>query len=257
MPPTILYMLWCKRKRIAEQPCESGHWISLVVLLFSSVVLYVGIRTSINIILDAAFFTMLMVIPYYMWGAKIYKTIWGPLAFTATLIPWPDQITSLFLVPAQVFSAISAKWVLATLGQGATLDGTDIVLTSYKFEVAKACSGLTIVFPVVAVAILNMMMVDAKLRTKILVVILSVPISMLANLIRIAMIGLIGNNGGSDLADKLHDPSGWIGVVIAIVLLTVVQWRLSAMTFYDDYMPSFAHLDDEPSDDQAKTEEKP
>lgn len=241
VPPTILYLLWCKRKRIREQPAEPGHWLSFATLLFGLFILYIGIRTSINIVLNAAFFVLLMAIPAYLWGGKIYRTIWGPIAFTATMIPWPDQLTSVFLVPAQVFSAKSANWVLNLFGQNSQLEGTKVVLDNYSFEVAKACSGLTIVFPVIAIAILNMMMVDAKLRTKLAVIVLSIPVSMFANLLRIAIVGLIGNNGGSDLADKLHDPSGIVGVIIAVVLLTVIQWRLKAMTFYEDYMPSFAH----------------
>jgi len=241
VPPTILYLLWCKRRRIREQPIEAGHWTSIAALFFGLFILYIGIRTSINLVLNAAFFVMLMAIPAFLWGPKVYKTIWGPLAFSATMIPWPDQITSIFLVPAQNFSANAANWTLNLLGQGSQLEGTRVVLDNYSFEVAKACSGLTIVFPVIAIAILNMMMVDAKMRTKLSVIVLSVPISMFANLLRIAIIGLIGNNGGTDLADKLHDPSGIIGVVIAVVLLIVLQWRMKAMNFYDDYMPSFAH----------------
>lgn len=241
VPPTILYLLWCKRKRIREQAVEPGHWLSLAALAFGMFVLYIGIRTSINIILNAAFFIMLMAIPAYLWGPKIYKVIWGPLAFSATMIPWPDQLTSIFLVPAQVFSAKAANWMLNALGQGSQLEGTRVVLDSYSFEVAKACSGLTIVFPVIAIAVLNMMMVDAKLRTKLAVIVLSVPISMFANLLRIAIVGLIGNNGGGELADKLHDPSGIVGVVIAVALLTVLQWKMKAMNFYEDYMPAFAH----------------
>lgn len=248
VPPTVLYMLWCKRKRIREQEVEPGHWVSLLGLLIGGLLLYIGIRTSINIILNAAFFVMLMSIPLYLWGLKVYRTIWGPIAFIATMIPWPDQLTSIFLVPAQVFSAKSASWVLSHLGQANQLEGTKVVLDNYTFEVAKACSGLTIVFPVIAIAILNMMMVDAKLRTKLAVIVLSVPISMFANLLRIVLVGAIGNNGGTELADKLHDPSGIVGVVLAVVLLTVLQWRLKAMTFFDDYMPSFAqHHDEEPA----------
>jgi len=256
VPPTILYLLWCKRKRIREQEVEPGHWASLLMMLFAGLVLYIGIRTSINIILNAAFFIMLMTIPFYLWGAKVYKAIWGPIAFTATMIPWPDQITSVFLVPAQVFSAKSASWLLNHIGQPCQLEGTKVVLDNYSFEVAKACSGLTIVFPVLAIAILNMMMVQAKLRTKVAIVLLSVPISMFANLIRIALVGFIGNNGGTELADKLHDPSGIVGVILAVVLLTVLQWRMKAMTFFDDYMPSFAQVHDE-SETQPEQKTEP
>jgi exosortase len=257
VPPTILYLLWCKRKRIREQPIERAKWPGLVVIVFSVFLLYLGIQTGINLILSVAFYLLLLAIPYYLWGGAIFKTIWGPLAYTATMIPWPDQITAIFLVPSQELSAKAARLTLSLLGHGGYQDGTVIYLPNYMFEVAKACSGLTILFPVMAIAILNTMMIQASATRKAIVIASAIPISLLANTIRIALIGLIGDGGGAALADRLHDSSGLMGVIIAIVFLTLVQWATKCMTYYSDYMPSFGQSETEESTkDDSNTPEK-
>lgn len=240
VPPTVAYLLWCKRNAIKSAESASGS--KLVLLLIGVAVLaeMLGMFTLFNFLQSLAFMVLLMAVPYYLWGRAVYAKIWGPLAFTATMVPWPEQITSRVLVPSQLLSTKLAAAMLNIAGTGPSVDGTTVTLNNYHFEVAVACSGLTILFPVIAIAILNGMMVDAALWRKALLVALAVPISLFANSLRIAIIGMIGNAGGEGLAARLHDSSGIFGVIIAIVFLTLAQWWLKCLHYHADYMPSFA-----------------
>lgn len=239
VPPTIAYLLWCKRKAIrAAAPSPGRAWVVLPIA-FALVVQIVGMMSSFNLLQSVGFAIMILAIPYLVWGSEVFRVVWGPLAFSWTMIPWPDQVTSLVLLPSQLLSTKIAARMLETVGVSTTVEATYVYLPNYSFEVAKACSGLTILFPVAAIAILNCMMVVAPLWRKALVLLLAVPVSMISNALRIAIIGLIGNSGGAKLAETLHDSSGLFGVFIAIILLTLVQWVLKCLHYHPDYMPTF------------------
>jgi exosortase len=250
VPPTVAFLLWCKRKSIAKAEVRSGSAWILLLAAFAAFVAMVGILSVFNLLQSLAFLILLMAVPYYLWGREVYARIWGPLAFTATMIPWPDQLTAILLLPSQLLSTKLAAGMLNGLGLGASMEATMVYLPNYQFEVAKACSGLTILFPVVAIAILNCMMVEAAMWRKVGVLLLAVPISMVANALRIAIIGIIGNAGGSGLAESLHDSSGLFGVFIAIILLSLVQWWLKCLSYHPDFMPSFGR------DGESKEEER-
>jgi exosortase len=239
VPPTVAYLLWCKRKAVKTAQVRAGAWPILAVIVLAIVAEMVGILSVFNLLQSVAFMALILAVPYYLWGREVFAKIWGPLAFTATMIPWPDQLTSMILLPSQTLSTKLAAAMLGIVGTSPQVDGTMVVLNNYHFEVAKACSGLTILFPVVAIAILNCMMVDAALWRKALVLVVSVPISLFANALRIAIIGVIGNAGGEALAGRLHDSSGLFGVFLAIVFLSLVQWWVKCLHYHADYMPSF------------------
>lgn len=240
VPPTIAFLLWCKRKSIAAEEVRPGGWWAMPVIVLAVGAEIVGMLAVFNLLQSLAFFILLMTVPYYLWGGSVYSRIWGPLAFTATMIPWPDQLTAMVLLPSQMLSTSMAAGILSLLGLRPAVDGTWIHLPTYGLEVAKACAGLTILFPVIAVTIFNLMIVRAALWRKFTVLLLAVPISMLSNAVRIAIIGVIGNSGGETLANSLHDTSGWFGVLLAIVLLAFVQKWLKCLKFYPEFVPKFA-----------------
>ena len=80
-----------------------------------------------------------------------------------------------------------------------------------------------------------------KLATLLL---LAAPLSVFANAVRIASIALIGEFKGAELADKLHDPSGWMAVVFATLVLMGLQGALRCMEYKPEYMPA---LEEEPA----------
>ena len=242
VPPTVFFLIFARRKAIAESPKSAGHWLALAVIVFAALLHSAALLARVNLVQSFAFFLLVMTVPYYVWGGAVYRHIWGALAYTATMLPWPPQIYGALLLPAQEISTKIAVKLLNWTGVAVEVTNKTQVSTGsgYSFEVAAACSGLTIIFPVFAIAILSVMMVKTSWWKTVLILALSLPLSVFANAVRIWTIAVIGENWGASRADSLHDPSGLAAVIFASILLTVLMALLKATDYKPEYMPSFA-----------------
>lgn len=244
VPPTVAFLIWARRHKIAEEPKVAGHPLVWVPVLAAALLQCLALIARINVLQSGAFLILAMTIPYLMWGGRVYRHIWGALAYTATMLPWPQQFHGRLLLPSQELSTTLSTTLLGWTGVPTLIEGTTVNTPHYAFEVAAACSGLTILFPVISIVILTCMMLRApwwKLATLLL---LAAPLSVFANAVRIASIALIGEFKGVELADKLHDPSGWMAVVFATLVLMGLQGALRCMEYKPEYMPA---LEEEPA----------
>jgi exosortase len=239
IPPTCLYLLWCRRDKLAAAKVEPAPWWAWGILGLTVFVLLLGIRASVTVVESLAFASALVVVPYCIWGKNVLKHSWGALLYGWTMIPWPGQATGGLLIRMQQLSTDQASWVFNHLGISSLIDGTTVWLPNFNFEVAVACAGLTILFPTLSIAILTAMMVKAKMWQKLLLIVVSIPISIIANTLRIVLIGYIGNSGGKDLAEKLHDASGIVGVILASFVLYFVGLLIGCGKYLPEYTPTF------------------
>ena len=239
VPPSVLFLIWCRRKQIAEAPKKGGHPLILVPILVAVLLQCAGLIARVSIVQSFAFFVLLMSVPYFVWGGVVYRHIWGALAYMATMLPWPPQIYGKLLLPAQEISTSIAVNMLHLTGAAPEVTNGTTVSTGggYEFEVAAACSGLTIVFPVIAITIMTVMMIRAPWWKVVFLLAIAFPLSIFANAVRIWAIAMIGDRWGADLANSLHDPSGIAAVVFATIVLTLIMWAMKAMDYKPEYMP--------------------
>lgn len=237
VPPTVAFLVWRRWRLARRERAETGRWFGWVGIAAAVSLHLVGVLSAVTTLQSVAFLALVLLVPYVLWGPRVFRHLWAPLAYSATMIPWPDQLTSRLLLPSQEASTKLAVALLDISGARSYVQGTSVFTPNYQFEVARACSGLTILFPVLAIAILNAMIADAAPWKKALLVASAVPLSVAANSLRIAMVGWIGEYGGASAANRLHDASGWIGVIFAIVLLTLLQARMGMMRYQPEYLP--------------------
>lgn len=247
VPPSVLFLLWCNRDSIRSAPIVKAPvwaWALVAGAVFFNLVAIVAAVTALQ---SVTFLALIMLIPLCLWGPARYKYLWAPLLYTATMIPWPGQIINVVLFKMQHLSVVLAVKMLSAVGLTPFVDGVTILLPHFSFDVAPACAGLTILFPTVACTILTAMMVDAPLSRKLLLIGLSVPVSILTNGARILLVGVIGNQGGTNLANQLHDASGFLGVIVCVLILSGIGSMIGCGKYHDRYMPSWAR-EDAPTD---------
>ncbi|HVL39069.1 MAG TPA: exosortase/archaeosortase family protein [Fimbriimonadaceae bacterium] len=252
VPPCVLFLIWSRRDQIAAVPRESGNLWILVPIVLAIVLHAAALIARVNIVSSFSFFVLTMTLPYLIWGKHVYRYIWGALAFSATMLPWPPQIYGKLLLPAQEISTQVAVKMLQWTGLSTVVDGTSVTINNYEFNVAAACSGLTIVFPIVAIVIMSVMMINAPAWKKVALLGLAIPLSIFSNAVRIWTIAMIGQYMGAQTADSLHDPSGVAAVIFATILLTLLMSVMKANDYKDEYMPAFARDDDVEDEEVTK-----
>jgi exosortase len=245
VPPCVMYLLWGNREAIRSAPISKASawgWVAVGLAMAANLV---SIVAAVTVLQSLTFLILVMAIPYCLWGPARYRHMWVALLYSATMIPWPGQIMNLILFKLQHLSVVLAVKMLGAFGIPPIVDGITLFLPHFSFDIAPACAGLTILFPTVACTILTAIIVKAALWRRLLLVALAVPVSILINGARILLIGLIGNGGGTDLATRLHDASGLVGVIICVLLLSGIGALIGCGKYDDRYMPSWAR--EEPS----------
>ena len=108
-------------------------------------------------------------------------------------------------------------------------EGNIIDLGVTQLQVVDACSGLRYVFPLLLMGFVFAYLFHKKWWEKIVIIIATIPISVLSNALRIAITGYLTLNVSQELADGFfHGFSGWLIFIISFLMLVVfsafIKW---------------------------------
>jgi len=240
VPPSVAYLVWANRDLLAEAPDSRPSWRGWIALGAFGLIQTVAMLAEFPALEGMAMMGVLMSGGYCLLGPAKYRIVWPSLAYTATMIPWPGDLTAALLFRLQQISIQSSAWIFGCLGLKPSVQDALLTLPHYKFLVAPACAGLTVLFPVLACAVFTAITLKAKLPNKLLYVGLSIPLSVLTNSSRIVLIGLIGNGGGAAAAAKLHDASGIFSVLICLGILSLIGRLIGCRKYLPQYAPTWS-----------------
>jgi exosortase/archaeosortase family protein len=101
-------------------------------------------------------------------------------------------------------------------------------LNEARIGVVEACSGLSMLITFIALSTASALVVKRPLLDRIVLVVSSVPVALLANIIRITVTGILHDTVGGHAADTFyHDLAGWLMIPLALVLYWLEIWVLS------------------------------
>lgn len=116
------------------------------------------------------------------------------------------------------------------MGVTAFREGNVIDLGPIQLQVVDACSGLRYLFPLTSLALLCAYLFKDRLWKRVLLFASSIPISILLNGFRIAMIGLLVEHFGPAAADGFfHLFEGWVFFVASLGVLLAEIWVLRSI----------------------------
>ena len=98
-------------------------------------------------------------------------------------------------------------------------DPTTIYLNNFQLNVAVPCSGMKLMLAVSAFTTLFVLIANLKTWSNLFMFGLIVPLCLFVNGLRIALIGIVGNEYGQEAGMQFHDYSGYITLVLCFFLL--------------------------------------
>jgi exosortase D (VPLPA-CTERM-specific) len=108
------------------------------------------------------------------------------------------------------------------------LEGNVIDLGTYKLQVAEACNGLRYLFPLMTLGFIAAYLFKGALWKRALLFLSTVPITILMNSFRIAVIGVLVEHWGVSMVEGfLHDFEGWVIFMACTGVLVVEMWALA------------------------------
>lgn len=229
VPAFSLFLLWERRAKLAALPLKPA-WSGLVMLVVALMALVLG---TFNL----GFFLYRISLLLFVAGMVIFLAGWRhlaavsfPLAFLVLMVP-SSTLLNQITFPLQILASKTASFLLMLAGVPAVREGNIILLPSARLEVAEACSGIRSLFSLITLTIIYGYLAEAKVGIRVLMALIALPVSVLANALRIAVTGLVVEHWGLEGAQgTLHLLSGWFIFAGSLALIFLLH-RLSQVVF--------------------------
>ena len=238
VPMFSLGLLWARRARLdGVKPGDSSTW-GLAFLVLGAVLQLGGGYIRLGTLEGLALLPYLSGIALLIGGWRMLQWAWPAIAFLAFMIPLPWRLETALGPPLQSFATTASTYLLQTLGFMAFAEGNVIQLNEARIGVVDACSGLSMLITFIALSTGAALVVKRPLLDRIVLVASSIPVALLANIIRITATGILHDTVGGHLADTFyHDLAGWLMIPLALLLYWFEIWILSRLLIETKYLP--------------------
>ena len=243
IPVVSAWMLWSRRQSLIAA-FGSTSWLGPVLLLISGALLIVGELSSFFLLIQIGFIIALMGIVLSVGGIPALRVAFIPLAFLAFAIPLPYFVDAELSWRLQLISSQLGVFFIRLFGVPVYLTGNIIDLGLYKLQVAEACSGLRYLYPLLSFGFLAAYMFQTPLWQRAVIFLSTIPITVVMNSFRIAMVGLLVDRWGIQQAEGwLHFFEGWIifmacAGILALEILFFARFFLQQKFFDIFHLPT-------------------
>ena len=212
-----LYLIWIKRFEIKSH--NNGAWLGIVIVILAGIALIIGELSAILTIVQYSMLLMCFGLAWTMIGQQI-KKILVPFLHLFLVIPLPYMFDVMLSGKMQLVSSNLGVAMSRFLGLSVFQDGNVIDLGIYKLQVVEACSGLNYMYPLMTIGLMMGYMYIAPFYVRTILFLSSIPISIVMNSMRIAMVAVLVNQSGIEAAEGfMHYFEGWVIFLICIGLL--------------------------------------
>ncbi len=226
VPPIALYIAYQRRQvtfAVPAQPDLRG----LGLLSVACFVFLLGQLSAEFFLARISLVLLLGGIAWTFWGFRRFRTLVFPLVLLGTMVPLPAIVFNTLAAPLQLFASRIATDLAQMFGVSIYRDGNVIHLATTSLGVAEACSGLNSLSSLVVASLLLGFLEDATVLGRILLVVLSVPLAIGVNVLRVAGTAVLADYQPEFAMGFYHSFSGWLIFVVGFGML----WLLGKLLF--------------------------
>jgi exosortase A len=220
--PLVLWMVWRQRAQLSHfhpQPCAWG----LAALLVAGLGWLLGDLVAVNALTQLALVAMLALLVPTLLGLAVTRALLFPLAFLFFAVPFGE-----FAMPQlMTWTADFTVQALRLSGIPVYREGLQFVIPSGNWSVIEACSGVRYLIASLTVGTLFAYLNYQSTKRRVLFIIVSIIVPVIANWLRAYMIVMLGHLSGNKLAAGVdHIIYGWVffGIVIMLMFLIGARW---------------------------------
>ncbi len=219
VPVISVFLIWQRSDQLREQPLK-GSWWGLPVLLAGLLLGAVGHFSAIRVFSQYGFVVAIFGLALATVGVRGTRILAVPLGMLFLMIPLPQFLLREVSHSLQLVSSQLGVALIRLFGISVFLEGNVIDLGSYKLQVVEACNGLRYLFPLNVLGCLAAYCFKAPLWKRWLLVLSTIPLTIVINSLRIGLIGVTVEHWGVGMAEGiLHDLEGWFMFLICLTLL--------------------------------------
>ena len=237
VPLISLFLIWQARHRLPEPRVEHSWW-GLAVISTGFLLYWIGEFATLYVLQHVSLWMVIVGLVIALIGVRGARAISFPLSYLLTCIPLPVFLYASVSSHLQLWSSALGVGVLQLVGVTAFRDGNVIDLGLVQLQVVQACSGIRYLLPLASLALLCAYLFKDRMWKRELLVLSSIPISIVVNGFRIGMIGVLVEWYGQGAAEGFyHLFEGWVLFMTSLGLLILEMWLLTRIGSLENRSP--------------------
>lgn len=221
--PISLWLIWRRRANFSALP-PTPWWPAIGLLLVVGAGWTLARMGEVQVVTQYAFVAMFPIIALAVLGRRLAWSLAFPLLFLLFAVPFGE----IFIAPLIEFTADFTVWAVQATGIPVLRNGTRFELPTGSWSVVEACSGVRYLISSVTIGCLYAYLTYRSSTRRLVFVLMSIVMPILANGLRAYMIVMIGHFSNMELATGVdHLIYGWIffGLVMFLMFWVGSYWR--------------------------------
>jgi exosortase len=221
--PVSAFLAWSRRSDLAAAERRPSI-IGLLVICASLAVLLIGTAGVEFFLMRISVIGVVTGMVIFLAGWRWLRILLFPLAFLLLMIPIPPVVFYQIAFPLQLLSTRFGVAILDLARIPVLREGNVIALAHTTLEVTEACSGIRSLLSLFTLAVLYGYFTTPYRGARIAIALLSVPIAIVANGLRVAGTGIAAQYIGPAAATGFfHEFSGWTVFMTSFAMLVAVS----------------------------------
>jgi exosortase B len=215
------YLLYAKRFELAHEPAAPATLSGGALLLFGTALYAFGRSQYIMFFEILSQIFVLAGLSMFFLGWRSLRIVWFPLFFMLFMVPLPGSVVAEVTGPLKAAVSAVASNLLYQAGYPVGRSGVVLTVGPYQLLVADACAGLNSMFTLEALGLLYMhfMRYTSAVRNTLLAILI-IPISFIANILRVMILVLVTYHFGDEAGQGfVHGFAGMVLFMAGLVLM--------------------------------------
>ncbi len=160
----------------------------------------------------------------FLWGWRVYRGLAFPLLYLFLAVPLPRTVLVAMTGSLKVFGAAVAEKMLSFMGSAVVREGAILKFPTFTLVVANECSGLQSLITLSVASLPVAYLMEARFWKKVLIVVLSLPLGLAANVVRLCVTAVLGQTLGEKVTH------GWPHTLTGVTVVFAVFFALYGLS---------------------------
>jgi exosortase len=232
--PISLWLVWRKHGEIKniylEAITDKKNLFSLLILLSGILMFIFGWRQEYTFIQTLSLIPLLFGLTWYLYGAKMSKTLSFPILYLLLLVPPPFAILDGITLPMRHGISVLTEKFLFLLNYPISREGLILKIGYNDIFMGAPCSGFRSLITMFSLVLVYVYISKGTPFKKLILTSLIIPIALLGNLVRVITLCLITFYFGEEAGQGFfHNFSGIVIFIITLMGLMGAESVLDRM----------------------------
>jgi len=164
----------------------------------------------------------------FVWGRQAYRELVFPLLYLFLAVPLPRTVLVAMTGSLKIVGATVAGKILSLMGFAVVREGAILKFPQFTLVVADECSGLQSLITLGVASLSVAYLMEGRFWKKGLIVLISLPLALAANVLRLCVTALLGQKFGENVTQGT--PHTLIGVLIVFLAFFALYGLSVAMS---------------------------